>query len=280
MDSEDLFADTPELASQADGASQPTSVANGHAHTNGHDAINNTSSSSSPQLNGDNTNGHHDDGSADANEVDDDATQMHGIDVLGAEEEIADEIACGQFDDDEEEAAAALAAAQAADEMSIEFELDGEEVNGIMEPMANGHHDQQAATAAEDATDEDGADEDEDVDEQLFEGGDDDDDDDAAEVSTNNAAAAAAKAVAKEPHHTQLPLSRIKALMKMNPDTGLAGSEAVFLMCKATELFIESLTRESFVYTAEARKKTVQLRDVQRAIDSVDALMFLEGALV
>lgn len=67
--------------------------------------------------------------------------------------------------------------------------------------------------------------------------------------------------------------------MKLDPDFGLASAEAVFLVTKATELFIDSLAKESFVHTAQAKKKTVQKRDVDQAIESVDALMFLEGTM-
>lgn len=78
---------------------------------------------------------------------------------------------------------------------------------------------------------------------------------------------------------TQLPLARIKHLMKADPDVSLIQNECAFLVAKATELFIQSLARESFVHTAQAKKKTVQKRDVDLAIANVDALMFLEGAM-
>lgn len=67
--------------------------------------------------------------------------------------------------------------------------------------------------------------------------------------------------------------------MKLDPDLNIASMEAVFLVTKATELFIQSLAKESFIHTVQAKKKTVQKRDVDLAISSVDALMFLDGAL-
>lgn len=45
------------------------------------------------------------------------------------------------------------------------------------------------------------------------------------------------------------------------------------------ELFIDSLAKEAYKYTAQAKKRTVQKRDVENAIDNVDALVFLEGML-
>lgn len=77
----------------------------------------------------------------------------------------------------------------------------------------------------------------------------------------------------------KLPLARIKNIMKVDPDVTLITSESAFLVTRATELFIESLARESFLYTSQAKKKTVQKRDVDMAISNVDALMFLEGAM-
>lgn len=78
---------------------------------------------------------------------------------------------------------------------------------------------------------------------------------------------------------SNLPLSRIKTIMKLDPDFQLASAEAIFLVTKATELFIESLAKESWTHTAQAKKKTVQKRDIDMAIASVDALMFLEGTM-
>ncbi|XP_064543973.1 DNA polymerase epsilon subunit 4 [Drosophila montana] len=78
---------------------------------------------------------------------------------------------------------------------------------------------------------------------------------------------------------TQLPMGRIRNIMKLDPDLQIASNEAVFAVTKAVELFIESLAREAFTYTAQAKKKTVQKRDVDLAISAVDSLMFLDGAL-
>lgn len=77
----------------------------------------------------------------------------------------------------------------------------------------------------------------------------------------------------------QLPLSRIKSIMKLDPELNLVSSDSVFLMSKVTEMFIKSLVRESFVFVEQGKKKTVQKKDVDLAINAVDALMFLEGAL-
>ncbi|EDV55598.1 DNA polymerase epsilon subunit 4 [Drosophila erecta] len=78
---------------------------------------------------------------------------------------------------------------------------------------------------------------------------------------------------------TQLPLARIRNIMKLDPDLHMANNEAVFIVAKAVELFIASLSRESYSYTAQSKKKTIQKRDVEMAISAVDSLMFLDGAM-
>ncbi|XP_060812740.1 DNA polymerase epsilon subunit 4 [Bombus pascuorum] len=77
----------------------------------------------------------------------------------------------------------------------------------------------------------------------------------------------------------KLPLGRIKTIIKMDPEVNMVNQEAVFLITKSTELFIDSLIKESYKYTARMKKKTLQKRDVESAIDNVDALVFLEGML-
>lgn len=67
--------------------------------------------------------------------------------------------------------------------------------------------------------------------------------------------------------------------MKADPDVTLITGECTFLVAKATELFIESLAREAFLHTAQSKKKTVQKRDVDAAIENVESLMFLDGMM-
>ncbi|KAH8291283.1 hypothetical protein KR054_010353 [Drosophila jambulina] len=78
---------------------------------------------------------------------------------------------------------------------------------------------------------------------------------------------------------TQLPLARIRNIMKLDPDMQVATHEAVFAVTKAVELFVASLARESYTYTVQSKKKTIQKRDVEMAISAVDSLMFLDGAM-
>ena len=55
--------------------------------------------------------------------------------------------------------------------------------------------------------------------------------------------------------------------------------DAVFLISKATELFVEALATESFSFTSRNKKKTIQKNDVDTAIETSEALAFLDGAM-
>jgi len=77
----------------------------------------------------------------------------------------------------------------------------------------------------------------------------------------------------------RFPLGTIKRIVKMDPDVTMTSSDGVFVISKAVELFVESLAIESYTYTANSKKKTISRQDVEKAIDAVDALAFLDGAM-
>lgn len=61
---------------------------------------------------------------------------------------------------------------------------------------------------------------------------------------------------------TRLPLSRVRNIMKLDPDVSMASQEAVFLIAKATELFLTALTKEAYTFTKQSKKKTMQKKDI------------------
>jgi len=77
----------------------------------------------------------------------------------------------------------------------------------------------------------------------------------------------------------KFPLGTVKRIIKMDPDVNVISKDSIFLISKALEMFVESLSIEAYSYTAGAKKKTVSKQDVEKAIDAVDALAFLDGAL-
>ncbi|KAL7305879.1 hypothetical protein TKK_0001887 [Trichogramma kaykai] len=76
---------------------------------------------------------------------------------------------------------------------------------------------------------------------------------------------------------TKLPIGRVKNIIKSDSSINLINQEAVFLITMATELFIDSLAKESYKYTHQAKKKTIQKNDIQSAISNAEALLFLDG---
>ncbi|XP_037777652.1 DNA polymerase epsilon subunit 4-like [Penaeus monodon] len=101
--------------------------------------------------------------------------------------------------------------------------------------------------------------------------------------TNNNGVEAATEELAGEEEEkgsgVRFPLARIKRIMKADPELGLASQDAVFLVAKATELFVESLALEAYHYTSQSKKKTVSRRDVDHCIDAIEALAFLDGAM-
>lgn len=75
-----------------------------------------------------------------------------------------------------------------------------------------------------------------------------------------------------------LPLAKVKNIMKLDPDVNLASHEAIALVAKATEMFIQALAKES-CRVKDPKKKTIQKRDFDFAITQVESLEFLDGAM-
>ncbi|XP_014675368.1 PREDICTED: DNA polymerase epsilon subunit 4-like [Priapulus caudatus] len=76
---------------------------------------------------------------------------------------------------------------------------------------------------------------------------------------------------------TKFPLTRVKMLMKQDPDLTLASREAVVVVSKATELFIETFAREAYTHLSKSKRKTLQKKDLEATVREIDALAFLEG---
>nr|XP_005494290.2 DNA polymerase epsilon subunit 4 [Zonotrichia albicollis] len=77
----------------------------------------------------------------------------------------------------------------------------------------------------------------------------------------------------------RLPLARVKALVKADPDVTLASQEAVFVLARATELFVETIAKDAYMYAQQGKRKTLQRKDLDNAIEAIDEFAFLEGTL-
>ncbi|XP_042273516.1 DNA polymerase epsilon subunit 4 [Thunnus albacares] len=101
----------------------------------------------------------------------------------------------------------------------------------------------------------------------------------AEEESGRQQTGPAAAASATHNRLSKLPLARIKALMKTDPDVSLASQESVFIIAKATELFVEMIAKDALVYAQQGKRKTLQRKDLDNAIEAIDEFAFLEGTL-
>ncbi|OMP04708.1 hypothetical protein COLO4_09382 [Corchorus olitorius] len=77
----------------------------------------------------------------------------------------------------------------------------------------------------------------------------------------------------------QLPLARIKKIMKSNKAVKMISAETPILFSKACELFIMELTVRAWLRAEEAKRRTLQRCDIARAISQNDTLDFLDGVI-
>ena len=73
----------------------------------------------------------------------------------------------------------------------------------------------------------------------------------------------------------QLPLARIKKIMKSDEDVRMISSEAPVLFAKACEMFILELTLRSWIHSEENKRRTRQRNDIAAAITKTDIFDFL-----
>lgn len=75
--------------------------------------------------------------------------------------------------------------------------------------------------------------------------------------------------------HNDLPLARIKRIMKSDEDVRMISAEAPVLFAKACELFILDLSIRSWNYSQLHKRRTLQKEDIREAIQKTDVLDFL-----
>lgn len=77
----------------------------------------------------------------------------------------------------------------------------------------------------------------------------------------------------------QLPLARVKKIMKTDEDVKMISSETPVLFAKACEMFILEITRRSWVHTEENKRRTLQKSDISDAIIHTAIFDFLEDVV-
>lgn len=76
------------------------------------------------------------------------------------------------------------------------------------------------------------------------------------------------------PH--SLPLARIKKIMKNSgDDVKMISGEAPIVFSKACELFIQELTKRSWMVTMQGKRRTLHKEDVASAVMATDIFDFL-----
>ncbi|CAB1103241.1 unnamed protein product [Ectocarpus sp. CCAP 1310/34] len=76
-------------------------------------------------------------------------------------------------------------------------------------------------------------------------------------------------------NHNDLPLARIKRIMKCDEDVRMISAEAPVLFAKACEMFILELTLRSWCYSEKNKRRTLQKEDIQAAIRETGIFDFL-----
>jgi len=75
--------------------------------------------------------------------------------------------------------------------------------------------------------------------------------------------------------HQELPLARIKKIMKLDEDVKMISAEAPVLFAKAAEMFIHELTMRAWIHTEDNKRRTLQRNDIAMAITKYDQFDFL-----
>ena len=76
-------------------------------------------------------------------------------------------------------------------------------------------------------------------------------------------------------NHNDLPLARIKRIMKSDEDVRMISAEAPVLFAKACEIFVLELTIRSWGAAEKCKRKTILKEDVDMAIKNTDIFDFL-----
>ncbi|KAK2794955.1 hypothetical protein FQN52_006834 [Onygenales sp. PD_12] len=73
----------------------------------------------------------------------------------------------------------------------------------------------------------------------------------------------------------QLPLARIKKVMKADPEVKMISAEAPILFAKGCDIFITELTMRAWVHAEDNKRRTLQRSDIAAALSKSDMFDFL-----
>ena len=81
-------------------------------------------------------------------------------------------------------------------------------------------------------------------------------------------------------HHNDLPLARIKRIMKSDEDVRMISAEAPILFAKACEIFILDLAVRSWVYAETNKHAGLEKEDICTVLKRTDVFDFLTEAVI
>ncbi|EGE07267.1 CCAAT-binding factor complex subunit HapE [Trichophyton equinum CBS 127.97] len=73
----------------------------------------------------------------------------------------------------------------------------------------------------------------------------------------------------------QLPLARIKKVMKADPEVKMISAEAPILFAKGCDVFITELTMRAWIHAEDNKRRTLQRSDIAAALAKSDMFDFL-----
>jgi nuclear transcription factor Y gamma len=81
-------------------------------------------------------------------------------------------------------------------------------------------------------------------------------------------------------HHNDLPLARIKRIMKSDEDVRMISAEAPILFAKACEQFILDLSVRSWCYSEHNKRTGLEKEDIFAVLQNTDVFDFLAEAVI
>lgn len=78
-------------------------------------------------------------------------------------------------------------------------------------------------------------------------------------------------------NHNDLPLARIKRIMKSDEDVRMISAEAPVLFAKACEMFVLEVSLRAWFASEKSKRKTLQKEDIDSAIRQTEIFDFLAG---
>ncbi|KAK4141064.1 histone-fold-containing protein [Dichotomopilus funicola] len=80
---------------------------------------------------------------------------------------------------------------------------------------------------------------------------------------------------------TQLPLTRVKKIIAVDPDINICSNNAAFVITLATEMFVQYLTStaQNMAKTERKPRRNIQYKDMANAVALQDNLEFLEDII-